>query len=473
MFMLWGGDRCNREVAVAAVPVWRVSWVAVAAVSKRRRGVGSGERRRYRRRGARGVLCCVETAPMRGWVNEPEAGPGQALLGRAKPSRGDGLETALARLRKAKSQSQRLKPGLWLLCSSSVTPAPAPCAPQCTALARGLSNPNPTRFRHGRFQVVTPNLAALARGLSCFNQTCFQYRRTHIRSFAPRRSVHNRFRRPSMTLPSRLRVVAPNLAAPVRGLHYPNQLRFQFRWTLRRSFAPRRSAVTYARLYAVQKHVQLFTTTFDNPIQYALCFLFRPRCTHLLPTSPHPHAALEIRHTCVRDHRGPTYDVSCPAGACTTSAVPEEQESQSPGQSSNTRGTAEHSNRACRGLSQAKPEPSPKWGLWLGLAFSKAGAALGQAKAGAFRPSRAGTSLGGGRVEMAPVQRGRGGRRWWKRCSEVAVATVSRWRRRGGVLVVAESVEPGCRGHVEVAGSRSRGNGCGCEVAAKLREQSK
>ncbi|KAH9032219.1 hypothetical protein EDB84DRAFT_1562045 [Lactarius hengduanensis] len=46
-----------------------------------------------------------------------------------------------------------------------------------------------------------------------------------------------------MTLPSRHRVVAPNLAAPVRGLHYPNQLRFQFRWTLRRSFAPRRSSL--------------------------------------------------------------------------------------------------------------------------------------------------------------------------------------------------------------------------------------
>ncbi|KAH9010447.1 hypothetical protein EDB84DRAFT_1681298 [Lactarius hengduanensis] len=72
---------------------------------------------------------------------------------------------------------------------------------------------------------------------------------------------------------------------------------------------------------------------------------------------------------------------------------------------------------------------------------------------------------GGGRVETAPVQRGRGGRRWWKRCSEVAVATVSRWRRRGGVLVVAESVEPGCRGHVEVAGSGSRGNGAASETA--------
>ncbi|KAH9013950.1 hypothetical protein EDB85DRAFT_1899441 [Lactarius pseudohatsudake] len=81
---------------------------------------------------------------------------------------------------------------------------------------------------------------------------------------------------------------------------------------------------------------------------------------------------------------------------------------------------------------------------------------------------------GGGRVETAPVQQGRGRRRWWKRHSEVAVATVSRWRRRGGVLVVAESVEPGCRGHVEVAGPRrSRGSRCGCEAAAKLREQSK
>ncbi|KAH9010396.1 hypothetical protein EDB85DRAFT_1902090 [Lactarius pseudohatsudake] len=76
----------------------------------------------------------------------------------------------------------------------------------------------------------------------------------------------------------------------------------------------------------------------------------------------------------------------------------------------------------------------------------------------------------GGRVETVPVQRGQGGQRWWKRRSEVTAATVSRWRRCGGVLVVAGSVEPGCRGHVEVAGSRSRGSGCGCETAVKLQE---
>ncbi|KAH9035357.1 hypothetical protein EDB85DRAFT_1889377 [Lactarius pseudohatsudake] len=66
----------------------------------------------------------------------------------------------------------------------------------------------------------------------------------------------------------------------------------------------------------------------------------------------------------------------------------------------------------------------------------------------------------GGRVETVLVQRGQGGRCWWKRHSEVTAATVSRWRRRGGVLVVAGSVEPGCRGHVGVAGSRSRGSRC-------------
>jgi hypothetical protein len=42
-----------------------------------------------------------------------------------------------------------------------------------------------------------------------------------------------------------------------------------------------------------------------------------------------------------------------------------------------------------RGLGQAKPEPSRVRRLWLGLEFEKAKAGSGQAKAGAFRPSRA------------------------------------------------------------------------------------
>ena len=42
-----------------------------------------------------------------------------------------------------------------------------------------------------------------------------------------------------------------------------------------------------------------------------------------------------------------------------------------------------------RGLGQAKPGPSRIWRLWLGLGFEKAKAGWGQAKAGAFRPSRA------------------------------------------------------------------------------------
>ena len=42
-----------------------------------------------------------------------------------------------------------------------------------------------------------------------------------------------------------------------------------------------------------------------------------------------------------------------------------------------------------RGLSQAKPEPSLRWGLWLGPEISKARAASSQAKAAAFGPSRA------------------------------------------------------------------------------------
>jgi hypothetical protein len=41
------------------------------------------------------------------------------------------------------------------------------------------------------------------------------------------------------------------------------------------------------------------------------------------------------------------------------------------------------------GLGQAKPEPSRERRLWPGLRFSKAKAASSQAKAGAFRPSRA------------------------------------------------------------------------------------
>ena len=42
-----------------------------------------------------------------------------------------------------------------------------------------------------------------------------------------------------------------------------------------------------------------------------------------------------------------------------------------------------------RGLGQAKPEPSRERQLWLGLRFDKAGAGSSQAKAAAFRPSRA------------------------------------------------------------------------------------
>jgi hypothetical protein len=46
-----------------------------------------------------------------------------------------------------------------------------------------------------------------------------------------------------------------------------------------------------------------------------------------------------------------------------------------------------------RGLGQAKPEPSREWRLWPGLRFEETKAASGQAKAGAFRPSWAGTAL--------------------------------------------------------------------------------
>jgi len=46
-----------------------------------------------------------------------------------------------------------------------------------------------------------------------------------------------------------------------------------------------------------------------------------------------------------------------------------------------------------RGLGRAKPWPSRSHDPRLGLEFQKAGAALGRAKAAAFRPSRAGTAL--------------------------------------------------------------------------------
>ena len=42
-----------------------------------------------------------------------------------------------------------------------------------------------------------------------------------------------------------------------------------------------------------------------------------------------------------------------------------------------------------RGLGQAEPEPSREWRLWPGLKFHKAKATSSQAKAAAFRPSRA------------------------------------------------------------------------------------
>ena len=42
-----------------------------------------------------------------------------------------------------------------------------------------------------------------------------------------------------------------------------------------------------------------------------------------------------------------------------------------------------------RGLGRAKPGPSRLWWLWLGLDIEEAKAASGQAKAGAFGPSRA------------------------------------------------------------------------------------
>ena len=45
------------------------------------------------------------------------------------------------------------------------------------------------------------------------------------------------------------------------------------------------------------------------------------------------------------------------------------------------------------GLGQARPRPSHVWWLWPGLVFEEAKATSGQAKAGAFRPSRARTAL--------------------------------------------------------------------------------
>src|SRR5712691_10254156 len=45
------------------------------------------------------------------------------------------------------------------------------------------------------------------------------------------------------------------------------------------------------------------------------------------------------------------------------------------------------------GPGQAKLEPSRGWWLWPSLGFQKAKAVPGQAKAPAFRPSRAGTTL--------------------------------------------------------------------------------
>jgi len=50
-------------------------------------------------------------------------------------------------------------------------------------------------------------------------------------------------------------------------------------------------------------------------------------------------------------------------------------------------------NPTSRGSGQAKPKPSRHWRLWPGLKILKAEAAESQAKAVAFRPSWAGTSL--------------------------------------------------------------------------------
>ena len=51
------------------------------------------------------------------------------------------------------------------------------------------------------------------------------------------------------------------------------------------------------------------------------------------------------------------------------------------------------------GLGQAKPKPSCEWQLWLHPGFQWATAASGQAKARAFGPSWAGTSLTRGHCE--------------------------------------------------------------------------
>jgi len=47
----------------------------------------------------------------------------------------------------------------------------------------------------------------------------------------------------------------------------------------------------------------------------------------------------------------------------------------------------------CHGSGQSRAKASRHWWLWPGLQISKAGAVESQAKAAAFRPSRAGTSL--------------------------------------------------------------------------------
>jgi hypothetical protein len=57
-----------------------------------------------------------------------------------------------------------------------------------------------------------------------------------------------------------------------------------------------------------------------------------------------------------------------------------------------------------RSLSRARPGPSCEWWLWLGPSLEQAKAASGQAKAGAFGPSQAGTSLY--RTKLALEQRG-------------------------------------------------------------------
>jgi hypothetical protein len=54
---------------------------------------------------------------------------------------------------------------------------------------------------------------------------------------------------------------------------------------------------------------------------------------------------------------------------------------------------ATHFTYKSRGPGWARPGPSQGSRLWPGLGFEKAKAASGQAKAGALRPSRAGTAL--------------------------------------------------------------------------------